>query len=178
MPAPIAEKAAQQRLARAARYFMHSPVPIPETTLMALRNAGVDPRVARINLESVKAILRIEKRWSKARTVQAELEYKRMLTLLLWNPGLPHPIVPTRLVDEIWHRHILDTRAYHQDMQELFGEYLHHFPYLGFQNEESLRLKNEAFELSCQLYERTFGEPFSASTVKRLAVQSAKRSRT
>jgi hypothetical protein len=147
------------RSARENRYFERPPAKIAESTVERLIRAGVDPHVARVDLELVKELTRNDTQWSLEQTELAELEYKRVLTLLRWNPGLPHPIVPIRLVDEIWHHHILDSRAYHADMQQVLGEYLHHFPYLGFRTEESFRLKMEAFERSCQLYEQTFGEP-------------------
>ena len=40
-------------------------------------------------------------------------------------------ICPTEVIDEYWHAHILDTRAYERDCRFLFGEYLHHFPYMA-----------------------------------------------
>jgi len=147
------------RREREERYLQPPSLPLADANVARLLRAGVDPRVARINLEAVKSNICRRRRWSMKRCAVAELEYKRMLTLLLWNPALPHPIVPTLLVDEIWHAHILDTRAYHRDMQALFGEYLHHFPYLGEDGAESERRKDEAFELSSALYARTFGEP-------------------
>lgn len=39
-----------------------------------------------------------------------ETEYRRFLALRLAHPD--SEIVPCKLVDEVWHRHILDTRAY------------------------------------------------------------------
>jgi len=156
---PESDRLDEARRRREERYFQRPPAGISAETVERLLRAGVDPRVARIDLELVKEVTREDTQWSQAQAELAELEYKRMLTLLLWNPGLPHPIVPARLVDEIWHHHLLDSRAYHADMQALFGDYLHHFPYLGLRTEESRRLKLEAFELSCRLYERTFGEP-------------------
>jgi hypothetical protein len=33
------------------------------------------------------------------------------------------------VVDEMWHRHILDTAAYRADCDSLFGRFLDHFPY-------------------------------------------------
>lgn len=42
-------------------------------------------------------------------------------------------IVPTREVDEFWHLHILDTQNYAIDCQNIFGKYLHHYPYAGLE---------------------------------------------
>jgi hypothetical protein len=158
------------------KYFVRPVATLQAATVAQLLRAGVDPAVARIDLEAVKANLRRYKRWSRARIEVAELEYKRMLTLLLWNPGLPHPLVPLELVDELWHQHILDTRAYHHDMHVLFGKYLHHFPFLGAGDADNVRLKAEAVELFNQLYQRTFGEPGSGPAVtRRLAAKRTRR---
>ena len=69
------------------------------------------------------------KGFTPQRLAQAEMDYRRFLHLHLLYPGLE--IVPTKLIDEVWHQHILDTRAYAKDCQELFGEFLHHYPYFG-----------------------------------------------
>lgn len=149
-----------------SKYFQRLNININKKTILKLVRAGIDPCIAKINLELIKLLLQEENTWSKIRCEVAELEYKRLLTLILWNKDLHHPIVPTVLVDEIWHKHILDTRAYHDDMVKIFGEYLHHFPFLGFGSEESKKLKEQAFLLSCKLYSDTFGEPFTSSAKK------------
>jgi len=40
----------------------------------------------------------------------------------------PTPLVPTREIDEFWHNHILYTKQYTHDCQQIFGFYLHHVP--------------------------------------------------
>src|ERR1700721_1103138 len=59
-----------------------------------------------------------------ARTV--EDEYRRFLTLRKRYPGVR--LVPSRLIDRVWHYHILDTSKYTRDTKRIFGEYLHHDP--------------------------------------------------
>ena len=34
-------------------------------------------------------------------------------------------------MDAFWHQHILDTVAYQRDTVQIFGYFLHHFPYFG-----------------------------------------------
>lgn len=63
---------------------------------------------------------------------------------------------PSSEVDEVWHLHILNTRAYHKDCQVVFGEYLHHTPGIGkeenaegwenYQRLSQLYLKTEEVE--------------------------------
>jgi len=146
-------------------YFLRPRVVIAQETLRSLIEAGVDPLVARVDLESAKLLLVVKSGWTEQRANLAEVEYKRFLSLHLWNRSLPYPLVPTVLIDTLWHAHILDTRAYVDDTSRLFGSYLHHFPYLGFLDEESKRLKQEAFEKFCALYEWTFGESYLRSAV-------------
>jgi hypothetical protein len=66
---------------------------------------------------------------SQAELALAEQEYRRFLALHLAFPD--SDIVPCKLVDTIWHQHILDTRAYHEDCDAIFGSYLHHPPISG-----------------------------------------------
>lgn len=55
-------------------------------------------------------------------------EYKKFLALKLKYQDVP--IIPSYLVDQIWHQHILDTRAYTKDCIDIFGYYVHHDPHL------------------------------------------------
>lgn len=64
-------------------------------------------------------------------------------------------IVPPREVDEIWHLHILDTRNYAKDCSEIFGSYLHHFPYAGM-TESSKAFETAAIAHTITLVERHF----------------------
>jgi hypothetical protein len=58
-----------------------------------------------------------------------EEEYRKFLALHLSYPDVD--IVPCKIVDEIWHQHILDTAAYRDDCDALFGRFLDHFPYVA-----------------------------------------------
>ena len=72
--------------------------------------------------------------WSLEFTKQVATEYKKYLTLCLENPDFP--VVPSSFVDKFWHFHILDTQKYAADCNEIFGTFLHHFPYFGMRGEE------------------------------------------
>jgi hypothetical protein len=86
-----------------------------------------------------------------------EIEYRKFLALQLAFPGAD--IVPSKLVDEMWHQHILDTYAYHEDCDAMFGEYLHHFPYFGMRGEDDARALGDAFAETIERYRDAFGEP-------------------
>ena len=86
-----------------------------------------------------------------------EAEYRRFLALHLAYPGAD--IVPCKLVDEIWHQHILDTRAYARDCDALFGEFLHHFPYFGMNGPDDALALHDAYAWTIECYRDAFGEP-------------------
>ena len=82
-------------------------------------------------------------------------EYRRFLVLCLEYPQAP--IVPSSLVDDFWHLHILDTQKYGEDCQHCFGSMLHHFPYFGMRGEKDAANLREAWLKTLTLYQSTFG---------------------
>ena len=91
------------------------------------------------------------------RLAKAEMDYRRFLHLHLKFPSLE--IVPTKLIDEIWHQHILDTRAYEKDCQDIFGRFLHHYPYFGMHGEKDQENLQRCFERTQFIWLNLFGEP-------------------
>jgi hypothetical protein len=94
---------------------------------------------------------------SKAVLDEMEAEYRKFLALRLAHPD--DEIVPCKLVDEMWHRHILDTRAYAEDCQHLFGAFMHHFPYFGMRGPDDKQALHDAYDLTLERYRDAFGEP-------------------
>lgn len=86
-----------------------------------------------------------------------EQEYRRFLAMHLVYPEAE--VVPCSMVDEIWHQHILDTIAYRQDCEALFGEFLDHYPYFGMQSEQEAQELQDAYGDTLEIYEREFGTP-------------------
>lgn len=86
-----------------------------------------------------------------------EQEYRKFLALQLLHPGAD--IVPCEIVDEMWHRHILDTAAYREDCDAIFGQFLDHFPYFGMRGEADAQALNDAYAETLERYEAAFGEP-------------------
>jgi hypothetical protein len=89
----------------------------------------------------------------------AGLAYRRFLTLHLRHPG--RTLVPSALIDLVWHYHILDTRKYAEDCHRIFGYLLHHDPYFGIGGEESRRENRAAWAETRALWEQEFGEPLT-----------------
>ncbi len=98
--------------------------------------------------------------WCQEYTDHVEQRYRRYLGMVRANPG--GSVVPTRDIDLFWHQHILDTRAYVEDCQRVFGYFLHHFPYLGMRGEEDAKELVNRFEETKVVYARIFGEDYCA----------------
>ena len=94
--------------------------------------------------------------WSRDYLDQMEIEYKRFLTLSVKYPE--ETISTSKDVDKFWHGHILDTLKYAEDCQNVFGYFLHHFPYFGMRGEEDAANLAEAGRTMNRLYEKEFGE--------------------
>ena len=98
--------------------------------------------------------------WSREYVNQMAIEYKRFLTLSVKYPE--ETIAPSKDVDKFWHGHILDTMKYAEDCQNVFGYFLHHFPYFGMRGEEDAANLAEAGRTTKRLYEEEFAETISS----------------
>lgn len=96
--------------------------------------------------------------WSHAQCDETEKEYKKFLALKRRYPD--YEIVPHRMVDIFWHQHILDTEKYYQDCENIFGYFVHHYPYFGMRDEQEKQDLMDAFEETKQLYYQHFGESY------------------
>jgi hypothetical protein len=94
--------------------------------------------------------------WSREYVERMALAYKRFLTLLVKFPE--ETIAPTKDVDKFWHGHILDTQKYAEDCENVFGYFLHHFPYFGMRGEQDAADLEAASARMHELHEREFGE--------------------
>jgi len=94
--------------------------------------------------------------WSREYVDRMELAYRRFLTLLVRFPE--ETIAPTKDLDKFWHGHILDTMKYAEDCENVFGFFLHHFPYFGMRGEDDAANLRAAGKNMHSLYEREFGE--------------------
>ncbi len=65
---------------------------------------------------------------------------------------------PSKLMDKIWHLHILDTMYYPDDCEAMFGHHLHHFPYLGLRGKDDAILLERTFDRTKEFYRLEFGE--------------------
>ena len=102
--------------------------------------------------------------WSREHADQMEVAYKRFLTLLVTHPETG--IAPTKEIDKFWHGHILDTKKYAEDCQNVFGYFLHHFPYFGMRGEDDAAQLEQASQNMHRIYAEQFGESMPTSQAK------------
>ncbi len=72
-------------------------------------------------------------------------------------------IAPDRNADKFRHGHILDTMKYAEDCDNVFGCFLHHFPYFGMRGEEDAASQAAAAANMVRLYEQEFGNADTAA---------------
>jgi len=97
---------------------------------------------------------------------EAEGLYRKFLALNVRYPA--EKICPTGPIDDFWHAHILDTRAYERDCTTLFGRMLHHYPYFGMRGPEDRAELQRVFNRSLDLFIRHFGiDPTAGDTEAR-----------
>lgn len=94
--------------------------------------------------------------WTAERAGAAEREYRRFLYLARKHPD--EQISPLLDVDTFWHHHILDTRKYAADCSQVFGYFLHHFPYLGLRGGSDEETRGQVGRHTRELYRQAFGE--------------------
>lgn len=102
--------------------------------------------------------------WSKDLCEEAEVEYKRFLALKRAYPD--HEIVPNGIIDKFWHQHILDTQKYANDCNDLFGYFMHHYPYFGMNGSQDAQNLVDAFDETKILYQQQFGNPYTGKAVR------------
>ncbi|MBF0239891.1 MAG: hypothetical protein HQM12_19500 [SAR324 cluster bacterium] len=94
--------------------------------------------------------------WSPERADAAEENYKRFLAVMKVTGS---QLVPNKDIDRFWHEHMLDTRRYVNDSFDLFGAFLHHYPYFGMRGDQDKESWVEASNKSNQVWESYFGIP-------------------
>lgn len=114
-----------------------------------------------LDLEAIKFKLVFDAHgphWDVEKVTQIEFLYKPFLVLIGKYPD--RQIVPfSEDIDVFWHHHILDTLKYPKDCMDIFGRFIHYFPYLGLRGQEDAKFLQKSFDESCSLYEREFKIP-------------------
>lgn len=83
--------------------------------------------VAALDLREVRTRVYLDTKWPSSRLDAAERDYRDFLSQEIVRE-------PTPDVDKFWHHHILDTKKYAQDCNNMFGYFLHHQPSRAAEN--------------------------------------------
>lgn len=130
-------------------------------------NAQLD-MIAKLDLDPIKVkLMHLEsgEGWSLEQANAVEFEYRRFLCLMKLFPY--EQAAPLFDVDIFWHYHILDTMKYASDCEQIFGYFLHHFPYVGLRGEDDQEVHHRVGVRMQELYESTFGEAYRCNEDRR-----------
>lgn len=118
----------------------------------------VQASINSLDLSFPKALLGEPDRegWCHEKIDFMEKQYKNLL--FLWYKYPKQTLPPSKDTDVFWHTHILCTKQYTDDMQKIFGRYLHHTPTIESQDDAGNKKFAKAFEETCSLYKKEFGE--------------------
>jgi len=120
--------------------------------------------VTELNLDQIKMkLMHVEsgEGWSLEKANAVEKEYRRFLCLMKLFPE--ENTAPLVDVDTFWHYHILDTMKYAADCEQVFGYFLHHYPYVGMDGtDEDEQFRLDSGNRMQALYESVFGEAYPA----------------
>ena len=130
--------------------------------------------IQRLDLEPIKRKLMDKEEgqgWTSEYADRMETGYKRFLTLLVKYPE--KTVAPTKDIDKFWHGHILDTMKYARDCQEVFGHFLHHYPYFGLRGEQDAENLKQASRTLFELFDSEFADTPASAGFPRSATQPA-----
>lgn len=129
-----------------------------DRTALSINEAMMRLKALDLSMVRMKLADPIEgKGWTINELDLAEREYRRFLALNIAYPE--ESIVPCEMVDVVWHGHILDTAAYAGDCEQIFGFFLHHFPYFGLRGPDDAAQLVDAYDRTVELYTAAFDEP-------------------
>jgi hypothetical protein len=120
-------------------------------------------KIQELDLEPIKYKLIKEQNWTIDKADKVEKLYKTYLLLFALYPHEEH--VPTQDIDDMWHGHILDTQKYMADCQDIFGYYLHHYPYLGLMDAADVVRATAQFDATRQRFLEVSGADIVDATL-------------
>jgi uncharacterized protein (TIGR04222 family) len=107
---------------------------------MEKKHLALWEKIAYFNLDDPKAAnpfslkLMTEQKWSLPQTQRNIAEYKKFMFLVM---AEPNGASPSKMVDEVWHAHITNTKNYEQFCEKTIGKFVHHNPSKGGRAEVS-----------------------------------------
>ena len=118
-------------------------------------------QIPTISIDIVAAARRSESSLSGAdeQTVRtAELRYRKFLGLVAKYPDIE--LSPARDIDQVWHLHMLQPRAYLEDCNRIFGDILDHDGGFGKDSEQQYQELLKVFDQTAMLWTSEYSEPY------------------
>lgn len=127
---------------------------------MVSNDLGLEQRVESYDLANLGGTGQFERRlcreqgWSSRFTARVIAEYRRFLVL---SASAPHPVSPSKIVDEAWHLHLLHTKEYWETFcPKVLGKALHHTPARA--DKEDKLQHAQWYAQTIEAYQTRFGE--------------------
>jgi hypothetical protein len=114
-----------------------------------------------IDLSAINERLRLSlddggRGWSAAKADFYEPVYRNWLFLRRKYEG---EVMPPQIdFDEYWHGHIIDTFAYHDDCDRVFGYYFHHYPGFGTRDAADAQALDSGWDNTQERYKEEYGD--------------------
>ncbi len=90
--------------------------------------------------------------WTTGYSLRALDEYKKFLYLGMVSD---FPVTPSRVIDQVWHEHLLFTRAYREFCRDVLGREFDHNPELVATDDQTGIFQSQ-YEATLDLYETEF----------------------
>lgn len=119
-----------------------------------IRNLNLGSLLWKLTNEESEAANEVD--WTEQQVLRVIEEYRKFLALTLDGQG--KITSPSHNIDIIWHHHILDTKKYYEDMMDIFGHMIHHFPYLGVRGSADRQILLNGYDDTLKRYAEKFGE--------------------
>ena len=113
---------------------------------------ALDPSIVALELDKIGKKVANEKNWDEGTLEKNIHNYRHFLMFMLIHPDMG--AIPTYEIDDLWHAHILDTRKYAEDCNQIFGYFVHHVP--AYTDEKKVELHTE-FLTMATIWEKDFG---------------------
>ncbi len=118
---------------------------------MASGNQNIESIIQELNIGEICKKAADNFSWTSKDMEYAKLWYARHWYLAQKFPKL-HLAAISKMADDLWHQHIIDTPKYLADCERILGRFMNHQPIYGEPNEHQSRV----YEASVKLYKDEF----------------------
>ena len=128
---------------------------IPDEKTLAIAKSKID----NADLQQVADRLDRVDHWKPYEITESIKQYRNFLYLKK-KYGKIFDLPPSVCIDEVWHAHILHTEDYVNFCDDVYGEFLHHHPHHGKNQEITDEAMAKMFAEQTQIiYQQEFGKP-------------------